>query len=77
VRNTEKIFEFVNDIKKILNNINSFTSIYSNAGAGAGDIKFSEKYEMPAERAGRKIITGIKNSARPQFLNKRRKLIRL
>jgi hypothetical protein len=65
VRNTKKIFEFVNDIKKIPNNINSFTSIYPNADIEIGDIEFSEKYEMPAERAGRKIITDIKNSARP------------
>jgi hypothetical protein len=65
VRNTEKIFEFVNDIKEIFNNINSFISIYLNAGTGVGNIKFSEKYKMPIERADRKAVTDIKNSAHP------------
>jgi hypothetical protein len=32
---------------------------------------------MPAERADRKIVTDMKNSAHPQSPNKRRKLIRL
>jgi hypothetical protein len=77
VRSTGEIFEFINDIKIFFNNINSFIPIYSDADIGIGDIKFSEKYKMPAERAGRKIITNIKNSARPQSSNKRRKLIRL
>jgi hypothetical protein len=65
VRNTGEIFEFVNDVKEIFNNINSFTSIYSDAGAGAGDIKFSEKYEIFAERTDRKIVTDMKNSVYP------------
>jgi hypothetical protein len=65
VRNTGKIFEFVNDIKKISDNINFFTPIYPDTDAEIRNIKFSEKYKMPAERAGRKIIIGIKNSARP------------
>jgi hypothetical protein len=76
VRNTGKIFEFVNDIKEILNNINFFISIYPDADTGIGDIKFSEKYKIPVERAGREIIINIKNSARPQSPSKRRKLIR-
>jgi hypothetical protein len=65
VRNTGKIFEFVNDIKEISENINSFTSIYPDADIKIGDIKFSEKYKISAKRAGRKIITDIKNFARP------------
>jgi hypothetical protein len=64
VRNTGKIFEFVNDIKEISNNINFFISIYSGAGVGVGDVKFFEKYKMFVERAGREIMTGMKNSAR-------------
>jgi hypothetical protein len=44
---------------------------------GTGDVEFSEKYEISAERAGRKAVIGMKNSARPQSLSKRRKLIRL
>jgi hypothetical protein len=77
VRNTEEIFEFVNDIKKIPDNINFFIPIYSDAGTEIRNIKFLKKYEIPAERTNRKIVTDIKNSARPQFLNKRRKLILL
>jgi hypothetical protein len=77
VRDTGEIFEFVDDIKEISDNINFFIPIYSDIDAGAGDIEFSEEYEISVERAGRKIITGIKNSARPQFSSKRRKLIRL
>jgi hypothetical protein len=77
VRDTGEVFKLIEDIKKILRNINFYTSIYPAVGIGIGDIKFSEKYKMPAERAGRKIITNIKNSTRPQSLNKRRKLIRL
>jgi hypothetical protein len=65
VRDTGKIFEFVNDIKEISDNINSFISIYSGADTGIGDVEFSKKYEMPAEYAGRKAITDIKNSAYP------------
>jgi hypothetical protein len=65
VRDTGKIFEFINDIKKFFNNINPFTSIYSDAGTEVNNIKFFKKYKMPAERADRKIIINIKNSARP------------
>jgi hypothetical protein len=77
VRNTRKIFEFINDIKKISNNINFFISIYSDTDTEIRNIKFSEKYKIPIKRTGRKIITDIKNSTRPQSLNKRRKLTRL
>jgi hypothetical protein len=75
VRNTGEIFEFIDDIKEVSDNINPFTSIYSDTGTG--DIEFPEEYEMPAERAGREAVTGMKNSARPQSPNKRRKLTRL
>jgi hypothetical protein len=64
VRNTGKMFEFVNDIKKISNNINSFIPIYFGIGTGIRDIEFSEKYKILAESAGRKIITDIKNFVR-------------
>jgi hypothetical protein len=70
------VFEFINDIKKILNNINPFIQIYSDADIGIRDIEFSEKYKVFVERAGREIIINIKNSARPQSPSKRRKLIR-
>jgi hypothetical protein len=65
VRNTGKIFEFINDIKKISDNINFFIPIYSDADAGIGNIEFFKKYKMLTERADRKIIMNIKNSARP------------
>jgi hypothetical protein len=71
------MFEFVNDIKKNSENINSFISLYFNTDTGISDIKFSEKYKISVERADRKIVTDIKFFARPQFPNKRRKLIRL
>jgi hypothetical protein len=77
VRNTEKIFEFVNDIKKISDNINFFISIYSDTDTEIENIKFPEKYKIPIKRAGRKIITGMKNFARPQSPSKRKKLIHL
>jgi hypothetical protein len=64
VRNTGKVFEFINDIKKISDNINSFIPIYSDADTETKDIEFSEKYKISAERAGREIIIDIKNSAR-------------
>jgi hypothetical protein len=64
VRNIGKIFQFVNDIKKNSDNNFFFISIYSDADTRTGNIKFSEKYEMPAERTDREIITDIKNSAR-------------
>jgi hypothetical protein len=76
VRNTGEIFEFVNDIKKIPNNINFFIPIYSDADTGIRDIKFFKEYKMSVERAGRKIMTDMKNSAYPQSFNKRRKLTR-
>jgi hypothetical protein len=65
VRNTGEIFEFVDDVKEVFNNINSFTSIYPDVGIGIGDIKFSEKYKVSAEHAGREIITDMKNFGRP------------
>jgi hypothetical protein len=65
VRNTGKMFEIVNDIKEISENINFYILIYSDADIGIRDIKFSEKYKMFIERTGRKIITNIKNFARP------------
>jgi hypothetical protein len=77
VRNTGKMFESINDIKIFFENINFYIPIYPNAGIGIGDIKFSEKYKIPTERAGRKIMINMKNSARPQSPSKRRKLIRL
>jgi hypothetical protein len=77
VRNTGEVFEFINDIKKISENINSFTPIYSDAGIRIENIEFLKKYEISVERADREIITNMKNSARPQSFNKRKKLIRL
>jgi hypothetical protein len=65
VRNTGKIFEFIDDIKEVFDNINFFISIYSGADAEVGNIEFFEKYKIFAERAGREIMTDIKNSARP------------
>jgi hypothetical protein len=76
VRNTGEIFEFINDIKNFSDNINFFIPIYSDVDIGIENIKFLKKYKMLAERAGREIVTNIKNSARPQSSSKRRKLIR-
>jgi hypothetical protein len=76
VRDTGEMFEFINDIKKVSDNINFFIPIYSDTDTRIENIKFSEKYKIFVERAGRKIITDIKNFARPQSLNKRRKLTR-
>jgi hypothetical protein len=64
VRDTGKISEFINNIKKIPNNINSFTPIYSDTDTEIGTINFSEIYKILTERAGRKTVTDIKNSAR-------------
>jgi hypothetical protein len=64
VRNTGEMFEFINDIKEKFKYINSFIPIYSDIGAGTGNIKFLKKYEVPAECAGRKAVTDIKNLAR-------------
>jgi hypothetical protein len=76
MRNTGEIFELINNIKKISENINFYISIYSNIGIKIGDIKFLKKYKMFAERADREIITDMKNFACPQSSNKRRKLTR-
>jgi hypothetical protein len=76
VRNTREIFEFVNNIKKNSENINSFTPIYPDIDTEIKNIEFLKKFEIPAERADRKIIINMKNSSRPQSPNKRRKLIR-
>jgi hypothetical protein len=65
VRDTAEIFEFVNNIKEVSDNINFFISIYFDIGTGIRDIKFLKKYIMFAERADREIITNMKNSARP------------
>jgi hypothetical protein len=65
VRDTEEIFELINDIKKIFKNINSYIPVYFDVGAGIRNIKFSEKYEISAERAGRETVTNIKNSVHP------------
>jgi hypothetical protein len=65
VRDTGEIFEFVNDIKEISDNINSFIPIYFDADTEIGNIKFSEKYKISAERAGQKIVIDMKNSVRP------------
>jgi hypothetical protein len=59
------MFELINNIKKISENINFYVSIYLGAGAGIRNIEFFKKYKISTERANRKIITGIKNSARP------------
>jgi hypothetical protein len=77
VRNTGKIFELINDIKEISENINSYIPIYPNTDTKIRNIEFSKKYKRSTERADRKIMTDIKNSTRPQSLNKRRKLTRL
>jgi hypothetical protein len=65
VRNTGKIFEFVNDIKEIFENINFYIPIYSDTGIGIGNIKFFEKYDIFVERTGREAVTDMKNFARP------------
>jgi hypothetical protein len=70
------MFELIENIKKISENINSYISIYPGADTGIGDIKFSEEYEISVERAGRETVTKINNFIRPYFLSKRRKLIR-
>jgi hypothetical protein len=77
VRNTGEMFKLIENIKEIPENINSYIPIYSDADIGIENIKIFKKYEVLAERAGREIITDMKNSARPQSLSKRRKLIRL
>jgi hypothetical protein len=64
-------------LKFFFENINFYTPIYLNADIEIGNIKFLEKYKIPTERADRKVITDMKNSARPQSSSKRRKLIHL
>jgi hypothetical protein len=76
VRDTGEVFEFVDDVKEVFNNINSFIPIYPDVGTGVGDIEFFKKYEMSAERAGREIITDMKNFTHSQSPSKRRKLTR-
>jgi hypothetical protein len=65
VRNTGEIFKLIKNIKNISENINFYTSIYFDAGAGAENIIFSEKYKILIQRADRKIMTDMKNFARP------------
>jgi hypothetical protein len=65
VRDTEDMFKLIENIKKVPENINPYIPIYFGAGIGTGDIEFSEKYEMPIERAGQEIVIDMKNSARP------------
>jgi hypothetical protein len=65
VRNTGKIFELINNIKKIPKKINSYIPIYPDIDIEVENIKFPETYKMPAEYTDREIMTGIKNSARP------------
>jgi hypothetical protein len=57
VRSTGEVFELIENIKNI--------PIYPDAGAEVENIEFPEKYKIFAERAGRKIVTDMKNSARP------------
>jgi hypothetical protein len=65
VRNTGEIFEFINDIKKFFNNINSFIPIYFNIDIRIRDIEFSEKYKIFIKRADRKTVTDRKSFTRP------------
>jgi hypothetical protein len=65
VRDTGEMFEFIDDIKEISDNINFFISIYPDADIGIENIKFFEKYKIFVERAGRETIINMKNSARP------------
>jgi hypothetical protein len=77
VGDTGEIFKLIKNIKEIPKNFNPYIPIYPGAGTGIEDITFSKKYEVPAKRAGRKIIINMKNSARPYSSSKCRKLIRL
>jgi hypothetical protein len=76
VRDTGKVLKLIENIKEISKNINFYIPIYPNIGAENEDVKFSKKCKIFIERAGRKIMTGMKNSVRLQSLSKRRKLIR-
>jgi hypothetical protein len=58
------MFKLIKNIKEISKNINPYTPIYPDAGTKIENIEFPKKYKMLTERAGRKIITNIKNSAR-------------
>jgi hypothetical protein len=62
VRDTGEIFELVEDIKKISENINSYTPIYPNTDNEIKNIEFFEKYKIFAERTDREIITNMKNT---------------
>jgi hypothetical protein len=64
VRNTGEIFELIENIKEISENINFYIPIYFGVDAEIRDVEFSEKYEVPAEYAGREVVTDMKNSAR-------------
>ena len=61
----EEIFELIENIKEIFEDINSYIPIYLNINIEIENIKFFKKYKMPTERADREIITDMKNSARP------------
>jgi hypothetical protein len=76
VRNTGEMFELIENIKEVSENINLYISIYPDTDAEIENIKFYKKYEISVERAGREIMTNMKNSACLQFLSKRRKLTR-
>jgi hypothetical protein len=65
VRGTGEVFELIENVKKISKNVNLYIPVYSGAGVEIEDIKFSKKYEVPAERTDRKIMINMKNSARP------------
>jgi hypothetical protein len=65
VWNTGEIFKSIENINEIPKNVNSFTPIYPDAGIEIENNEFPEKYEVSAERAGRKLKTDIKNSFRP------------
>jgi hypothetical protein len=64
VRDTGEIFEFIDDVKKVFENINFFISIYFGVDAGIRDIEFSEKYKIFVECADWEIITDMKNFVR-------------
>jgi hypothetical protein len=65
VRDTGEMFELVEHVKEISENINFYISIYFDIDARIGNIEFSKEYKIFAERAGREIIIGIKSFSRP------------
>jgi hypothetical protein len=65
VRDTEKIFELINNIKEISENINFYIPIYPDVDIEIENIKFSKKYKISAEHADRKIVINIKNFIHP------------